>query len=108
MKAILITARSIRQGELIEGLKHLMSTELNFCDLNPEDMLKIDVKNGDKVVLRRDNSEIFLKARCNPTLPLGLVYVIVHPEVNKLIPYNKSLRGMMPGKGLEIEIEKIP
>ncbi|WEU40763.1 MAG: hypothetical protein OdinLCB4_002245 [Candidatus Odinarchaeum yellowstonii] len=106
MKAILITGRSVRQGELIEGLKHLMKSELGFCDLNPEDASKLCLKNGDKIVLRRDGREIFLKTRFNASIPPGVIYVEVHSEVNKLIPYSKSRRGMMPGKGVEVEVEK--
>ena len=106
MKTILVTGRSIRQGEMVEGLKSRMIVELSTCEISPEDMIKMNLKDGDKVVLRRNNREIHLKALQNRNIPPGIVYVTVQPAVNKLIPYTKSLRGMMPGKGVEIEIEK--
>lgn len=106
MRVILITGRTIKQGKMVEGEKVRMIDELSVCEMNPDDMLQLDVNENDFVSLKSEEATIRLRVLASQDIPAGIVYTAVTPYINTLIPYLRSARGMIRGKGIEIEVEK--
>ena len=106
LKATLITGRTLQQGVLVEARKLEMSEELAFCEMHPSDMGKIDVKEGELAVISANGNEVTVKVISNSDLPAGLIFTPISPLINKLISYTRSKRGILSGKGIEVNITK--
>ncbi|MHA1409008.1 MAG: molybdopterin dinucleotide binding domain-containing protein [Candidatus Odinarchaeia archaeon] len=106
MKVTLITGRTIKQGKLVDGGKLEMEKTLAFCEMSPPDMRKLSIREGDFAVLQTNNEEIIVEVKANNDLPEGIIFAPISPLINRLIPYSKSKRGILSGKGVEVNVTK--
>jgi formylmethanofuran dehydrogenase subunit D len=106
LKITLITGRTLKQGIMVEGNKLKMDDELSIGEMNPKDMDELKVKDNERVILSHGQNKIIIRAKINPDIPRGLIFSPITPQINKLIPYIKSRRGILSGKGILIDIVK--
>lgn len=104
----LITGRTIAQGEAVETGKELDSytSSAGICELDPKDMEKIGVKEGETVRVRTEAGEILVKAVKSAQEPHpGIVFIPMGPWANAVVNYDTSSTGMPSFKGVKASIE---
>lgn len=110
LKVIIITGRTIDQGKAIEGRK-ISEDLLNIaatCELCPEDMEKLEVKDGETVRLRTDYGESIFIAKPSESLDAGIVFIPMGLWANRVISPNTGNIGMPSFKGVEGALTAAP
>ena len=107
MEFILITGRTMHQGEAL----HAKCTEeyvkaCAVCEMNPEDMKALGVKEGDVVRVKSDAGEVDVYVKRCEGLDRGIVFIPMGPWANALIPKGTDSTGMPSFKGIKVKIEK--
>lgn len=110
LKVVIVTGRSIEQGVAIEGGK--MEIEYvracGVCYMDPSDMEKLDILEGDPVLLKTEHGEVVLTALRSEAAPHeGVVFVPMGPWANKIIDPDTTSTGMPSFKGVEGVIQKV-
>lgn len=107
MEFILISGRTMHQGETL----HSKCSEdyvkaCAICEMNPEDMRDLGVKEGDvvKVVSEAGEVEVYVKP-CDG-LDRGIVFIPMGPWANAVVPVGTDSTGMPSFKGIRVRIEK--
>jgi len=102
LKVVIITGRTIDQGKAIEGKK--ISEDLPniaaTCELCPEDMEKLKIKEGETVRLRTDYGENIFIAKPSKSLDVGIVFIPMGLWANRVISPNTGNIGMPSFKGV--------
>lgn len=107
---ILIPGRTARQGttlnegKLTSGYVEEISTLL-MC---PDDMIRLGLKNGDRVRLRSEQGQIELACQGAKSgdLPSGLLFLPYGDLSSRLMGGDTHGTGMPNSKGIDVELEK--
>jgi len=108
-KLILITGRSTKQGTGISTGKEKDDYQIatSVLDLNPADMERLGLKDGDKVKVKTRFGEATVNCR-QRGVPEGIAFIAFGPASSELIGGETQATGMPDSKGFEIELERIP
>ncbi|MDI6726255.1 MAG: molybdopterin dinucleotide binding domain-containing protein [Smithellaceae bacterium] len=103
---ILITGRTREQGE---GLHKGKESEeyrvaVALVEMNPEDMTRLSIKEGQVVRLRTTLDQVEVPVRTG-TLPSGMLFMPMGPVANQLIAAETEGTGMPAFKGLTVKME---
>lgn len=107
MKATLITGRTIKQGMVIESKDSAMYTEANaICELDPDDMKKLGVSEGDTVRVSSASGEVHVRAVKSLQAPhRGIIFMPMGPWANMVTSPETDSVGMPSFKGVPAEVE---
>jgi formylmethanofuran dehydrogenase subunit D len=110
-KMILVPVRSSKQGtSLNEGkLKEEYIKVTSTLEMNPDDMTKLKLVDGDEVRLRNEIGETIVRciAKKPEELPVGTLFLPYGPPSSQLMDSDTAGCGMPLSKHMEVEIEKI-
>jgi formylmethanofuran dehydrogenase subunit D len=107
-KLILITGRSTKQGTGISIGKEKEDYQVatSVLELNPADMQRFGLSEGDTVAIKTQFGQA--KVTCRPEdMPEGIAFIAFGPATSHLVGGETHATGMPDTKGFEIEIEKI-
>jgi formylmethanofuran dehydrogenase subunit D len=108
---ILIPGRTSRQGTTLnEGkLKPAYQEEISTLYMNPEDMARYQLKNGDRVRLRSPHGEVVLSCQAAKPgeLPSGLLFLPYGDISSQLMGADTHGTGMPDSKGIDVTLEKV-
>ena len=108
---ILIPGRTSRQGTTLnEGkLTAGYQDEISTLQMNPDDMRRLALANGDHVRLRtaQGHIEIACQAAKPGELPAGLLFMPYGEFSSRLMGGETHGTGMPDSKGLDVELEKL-
>lgn len=105
---ILITGRSTRQGiGISEGKERPAYKEATgVIDLNPKDMERLELREGDSVRLKTLYG--MADVICRPVdIPEGLAFIAFGPACNRLIGDETYASGAPDSKHVRVEISKL-
>lgn len=108
IEVILITGRTISQGEALErGKLHDAYTDaVAICELDPEDMERLGITEGDTVKVSTETGDVALKAVKSTQAPhVGIAFIPLGPWANAITGPGSDSTGMPPFKGLKVKIE---
>lgn len=108
LEVTLITGRSIAQGEAMEtGKKHdAYTASAALCELDPHDMEKLGVREGETVRVITESGEILVKAAKSTQEPHpGIAFIPMGPWANAVVNPDTSSTGMPSFKGMKATIE---
>jgi formylmethanofuran dehydrogenase subunit D len=108
-KLILITGRSTKQGTGISTGKGQEDyhTETTTLQLNPADMERFGLKEGDAVLVKTTFGQALTRCKADD-LPEGLAFMAFGPATSQLSGGETYASGMPDTKGIEIELEPVP
>lgn len=106
LEVILNTGRSIRQGEAMEGKTHHGYQEaVAVCEMDPADMDKIRIKEGDNVKIKTKYGAVIVKATESHQAPHeGIVFMPMGPWASVVIDPNTDSTGMPSLKNIKAVI----
>jgi len=107
MEFILITGRTMLQGEQIHnkcGEEYMKVCAV--CEMNPEDMRELGVRDGDVVKVSSEAGEVNVYVRASDSLDRGIVFIPMGPWANAVVPRGTDSTGMPSFKGVRVKIEK--
>lgn len=108
---VLIPGRTARQGTTLnEGkLSAGYLEETSTLLMNPEDMARLGLKDGDLVRLRSEQGQV--EIACQATrpgeLPPGLLFLAYGDRSSRLMGGDTHGTGMPSSKGIDVELEKV-
>lgn len=109
LRVIILTGRTIDQGcgkEIGKASKEYMES-VAICEMNPEDMKKLGVKDGDRVRVTTEFGSVVLTARkSRRIMPPGAVFVPYGPWANFILRSDTDGTGMPLLKGASASIER--
>jgi len=110
MKAVLITGRTLAQGQSKEHGKTLAKymEACAICEMDDSDMATIGVKQGDNVKLTTEFGSVVVKAVKAKSPTKDIVFVPYGPWANMLTGPETQGTGMPHFKGLEVEVKHAP
>jgi formylmethanofuran dehydrogenase subunit D len=106
----LITGRTFNQGATMEVGKgtEAYTKAAAVCEMDPEDMMKIGVKENDTVKVATEHGEVILWARRSSQYPHeGTVFIPLGPWANALLAPGTDSTGMPSFKDVEVTVEKV-
>ena len=105
MKYIMLTGRSIKQGENIEQKFSLNYSKItSTCFMNTLDMVNLELEEGENVRVISDTGTVVFHVAGDEGLKSGTVFIPYGPYCNMLIPEFTHGSGMPDFKSCEIEI----
>ena len=108
---VLIPGRTARQGTTLNEskLSGAYVEETNTLFMNPDDMARLSLKNGDKVRLRSEqgHAEIVCQAAKPGELPSGLLFLPYGDQSSRLMSGDTHGTGMPTSKGIDVVVEKV-
>ena len=108
---ILIPGRTSEQGTTLNEGKYTDGylTEIGTLQVAPEDMRRLDLKNGDLVRLWNEFGEVTvpIKASRGDELPPGLLFISYGDKSSRLMGGETHGSGMPDSKGLDVYLEKV-
>ncbi len=108
---ILIPGRTSKQGSGIsEGkFRDNYQSEINTLQVNPQDMQRLDLQEGDRVRLRSDfgQIEVAVKPSAGDELPEGILFIAYGDLSSRLMGGDTHGSGMPTSKGLDVRLELI-
>ncbi len=105
---ILITGRTIAQGEALEKgkLYDAYTDAAALCEFDPADMERLGVTEGETVKVSTETGEVALKAVKSTQAPHeGIAFIPLGPWANVITGSGSDSTGMPPFKGLKVKIE---
>ena len=111
MKVILLTGRTVDQGVGKEYGK--LSTEyyqsVTFCEIDPDDMKVLGVKDGDNVKVKTKSGSVVMNVLKSIRAPHPkIIFIPYGPWANIVIDTPTHGTGMPSFKGIPAEIEAAP
>jgi formylmethanofuran dehydrogenase subunit D len=107
LKVILLTGRTINQGCEKERGKYSRSyiESVSICQMNPDDMKKIKIKDGNKVqVTTNSGSVVLIAKKSRRMISQGLVFIPYGPWANIISNSKTEGTGMPLLKGIQADI----
>jgi|Deesub1362A_J573_1020465.scaffolds.fasta_scaffold00016_164 formylmethanofuran dehydrogenase subunit D len=108
----LITGRTLHQGASMERLgkeSEEYTKSVAVCEMDPADMEKLGVKEGDIVKVATDSGEVFLWAAKSRQAPHeGTIFIPMGPWANALVDAGTNSTGMPDFKGVKARVEPAP
>lgn len=108
IEVTLISGRTIGQGEAMERskLSQEYTDKTAICELDPKDMAKLGVKEGDSVRATSETGDVVLKAVEATQGPHeGIAFIPLGPWANAITGTGSDSTGMPPFKGIPVKIE---
>ncbi len=106
MKFIMVTGRTVRQGEYIDNkLSQKYSTETSTCFMNPVDMMNMYLEEGDNIRIATETGAVVFRALSDDGLKQGTVFIPYGPYCNMLVSTCTHGTGMPDYKSSRIKIE---
>lgn len=107
---ILIPGRTSRQGTALcrgkESDEYL--EEINTLLINPEDMQKLNLEDGDRVRMWNEHGDVEVACRSGKQeLPPGIVFISYGDISSRLMHGETHGSGMPDSKGLDVFLEKL-
>jgi len=101
----LITGRTAEQGRSLHTGKdsEAYRRATTVMDMNPEDMERLGVAEGENVRVRTQDGQAAVVVRAG-TLPPGIVFIPMGPTANALIGAETEGTGTPLFKGLTVEV----
>jgi formylmethanofuran dehydrogenase subunit D len=107
---ILIPGRTSRQGTTLNEGKFTSGyvEETSTLFMNPEDMARLVLKNGDRVRLRTEQGQIELPCQAAKVgeLPVGVLFLPYGDMSSRLMGGDTHGTGMPDSKGFDVELER--
>ena len=107
---ILIPGRTSEQGTTLNEGKYTdgYQTEISTLQVAPEDMRRLNLKDGDLVRLWNEFGEVTvpIKASRGDELPPGLLFISYGDKSSRLMGGETHGSGMPDSKGLDVWLEK--
>jgi formylmethanofuran dehydrogenase subunit D len=107
---ILIPGRTSKQGTTLNEGKYTegYQTEINTLKMNPDDMERLDIAEGEEVRMWNDHGSVVVPCCTGKNeLPPGLLFISYGDKSSQLMPGETHGTGMPDSKGLDVQIEKI-
>lgn len=108
MEFTLITGRTINQGR---GKEHGKFSEeylanVAVCEMNPEDMRRLNIKDGTNIWITTEVGSVIVKARKSRRIKTpGVIFMPYGPWANAVIKPESEGTGMPLLKGLKANVE---
>ena len=107
MEFILITGRTMHQGETLhQKCSEEYMKACAICEMNPEDMKELGVREGNVVKVSSEAGEVHVYVKPCDGLDKGVVFIPMGPWANSVIPAGTDSTGMPSFKGIRVKIEK--
>ncbi len=107
---ILIPGRTSRQGTTLNEGKFTVGyvEETSTLLMNPNDMARLGLKNGDRVQLRTEQGQIELPCQAAKAgeLPSGLLFLPYGDLSSRLMGGDTHGTGMPNSKSFDVELER--
>ena len=106
---ILIPGRTARQGTgLCEGKDSAdYQLEINTLLVHPADMVKLGVKDGDRVRMWNDQGSVTVGVKsAKDECPQGLAFISYGDKSSQLMAGETHGSGMPTSKGMDVQVEK--
>jgi formylmethanofuran dehydrogenase subunit D len=108
---VLIPGRTARQGTALNEGKFTEAyvEEISTLQMCPDDMTRLGLKAGDRVLLRSEQGQVELPvvAAKPGDLPAGLLFLPYGDLSSRLMGADTHGTGMPSSKGLDVELEKV-
>lgn len=106
-KLVLIAGRSTKQGTGVNVGKDSPEYReaVTTLEMNPEDMTRFGLQDGDTVKLKSAHGEALAQCR-GAELPEGMAFIAYGPVSSRLMGGETHASGMPDSKGFVVEIEK--
>jgi formylmethanofuran dehydrogenase subunit D len=108
---ILIPGRTSRQGTTLNEGKFSTSyvEETSTVQINPDDMKRLGMKNGDRVRLRSEQGQVELPCLAAKAgeLPAGVLFLPYGDMSSRLMSADTHGTGMPNSKCFDVELERI-
>ena len=107
---ILIPGRTARQGTGLNEGKYSADyqDEINTLLVNPTDMIKLGVKEGDSVRVWNQQGSVTVKCKsAKEECPPGLAFISYGDKSSQLMEGETHGSGMPTSKGMDVYVEKV-
>lgn len=107
---ILIPGRTSRQGTGLNEGKYSNDylDEINTVLINPEDMQRLGLQDGDTVRMWTDYAEVQVTCKTDKgECPPGIVFISYGDKSSRLMQGETHGSGMPTSKGMDVQIEKV-
>jgi formylmethanofuran dehydrogenase subunit D len=111
LKVILLTGRTLRQGQGKEygKLSERYWKSVSICEIDPEDMKSLGVKEGQNVKINTNYGSVIVRAVKSLRAPhLGLIFIPYGPWASVVVNPRTHGTGMPSFKGIDAVIEPAP
>lgn len=106
MRFLLLTGRTIRQGNVVESkFSPEYRDATSLCLMNPFDMMDAGLEEGDRVLVKGPGGQVILTTMADDHLPAGHIFVPYGPYANHIIPPETHATGMPDYKAVPVEVE---
>jgi formylmethanofuran dehydrogenase subunit D len=109
---ILIPGRTSRQGTTLNEGKFTAAyqEETSTVMMNPDDMARLALKNGDRIRLRTSQGQIELPCQAAKAgeLPKGVLFLPYGDMSSRLMGGDTHGTGMPDSKSFDVELERLP
>jgi formylmethanofuran dehydrogenase subunit D len=103
-----VTGRTIDQGcgKEYGKLSEEYLNSVAICEMNPEDMKKLKLRDGDKVKVTTNFGSVVVKSKKSKRIRLpGTVFIPYGPWANLVLASNTDGTGMPLLKGVQADVE---
>jgi formylmethanofuran dehydrogenase subunit D len=108
---ILIPGRTSRQGTTLNEGKFSPGyvEETSTLLMNPADMARLGLQNGDRVRLRSEQGQIEIRSQAakDGELPAGVLFLPYGDMSSRLMGGDTHGTGMPDSKGFDVELERV-
>jgi formylmethanofuran dehydrogenase subunit D len=108
---VLIPGRTARQGTTLNEGKFTAGyvEETSTLLMNPDDMARLGLKNGDRVRLRTQQGQVELPCQATKAgeLPSGVLFLPYGDLSSRLMGGDTHGTGMPDSKSFDVELEKV-
>jgi len=111
LKVTLLTGRTLRQGQGKEHgkLSEFYQKNVAICEMDPEDMKRLGVRENQNVKIVTNHGSVVLKAAKSLRTPHpGVVFVPYGPWISLVMNTETQGTGMPSLKGVQAEVEPAP
>ena len=110
LKVILNTGRSLKQGETKEAKTSRAYFEATaVCEMDPQDMEKLRLKEGDPVLVKTQYGEVIVAAKKSLDAPhVGIIFIPLGPWASMVVNPKTNHTGMPSFKGIPATISPLP
>ena len=111
LKALLLTGRTLRQGQGKEygKLSEEYWKSVAICELDPDDMKDLGIREKDNVKITTDFGSVVVRAMKSARGPHpGVIFIPYGPWANLLVNPRTHGTGMPSLRGLPAEVEPAP
>ncbi len=110
MRGILITGRTLKQGESLEAGKFTQryTDAVAICELSPNDMDALGVDDGQPIRVSTAHGAVVVAAKRSKNAGEGLFFIPYGPWANLIVSEKTRGTGMPTYKGIEALVQPAP